>query len=277
MLIEINIETVVTLTLHLKEAQLEAMTNRDEYVPILPKFEIYKTCISHSRTPMQTTTDVLEIKSSPCNAKLLGKFFTCLASETTDHCNNTFLPKGSAHLLGPQTYKQVLKENNFFLTQVATIPVNLAYDAWSAIIDPNATSNMDLVSLNVHLLHKPWFLRIESVTHDKCLLITTRPNLLEAHAWIDENLKLLIWKLILMGIDPPSSLLPCCLDKPMYATTSKSYTEVLKQQFSLASIPTSTSTDNNQPPCKHIATTIIDYDSDQSWRMAPNQSLLLAT
>jgi len=162
-----------------------------------------------------------------------------------NHRDGTFLPKGSARLLGPQTYEQVLKENNFFLTQVATIPVNLEYNAWFAIIDPNATSDMDLVSLNDHLLCKPWFLQIESVSPDKCLLITTRPNLPEACMWVDENLELLIWKSILMGIDPPSSLLLRHLDKPVYTTTSKSYTEVLKKQFSLASTPTMTSKDNN--------------------------------
>jgi len=132
----------VTLAPHLKEVKLEAMTNRDEYVPNLPEFEICKTRISHGCTPTQTTIDIQGIKSSLHDAKLLGKFFTCLASETTDNRNGTFLPKGSAHLLGPQTYKQVLKENNFFLTQVATIPVDLAYDTWFTIIDLNAASNI---------------------------------------------------------------------------------------------------------------------------------------
>jgi len=80
MLIEIDGETAVTLAPHLKEAQLDAMTNGDEYVPILPEFEVYKTRISHGRTPTQTTTDVLGIKSSPRDAKLLGEFFMCLAS-----------------------------------------------------------------------------------------------------------------------------------------------------------------------------------------------------
>jgi len=166
MLIEIDGETAVTLAPHLKEAQREAMTNGDEYIPILPEFEVYKMRISHGRTPTQTTTDVLGIKSSPRDAKLLGEFFTRLASKTADNRDGTFLPKGSAFLLGPQTYEQVLKENNFFLTQVATIPVNLAYDAWFAIIDLHATSDKDPVSLNDHFLRKLWFLRIELAGHE---------------------------------------------------------------------------------------------------------------
>jgi len=92
-----------------------------------------------------------------------------------------FIPKGATYLLGPQTYEQILQENNFFLATVATIPVNLAYEAWFAIIDPNQVAETDeLVSLYDHLVRKPWFLRIESVAKKKCLLITTTPNLLEA-------------------------------------------------------------------------------------------------
>jgi len=102
------------------------MSNGDEYVPILPDFELYRTRISHGRDPAKITTDVVGIKWTPKDAKLLRKFFTRLAAQTShDHRDGVFLPTGAANLLGPTTYAQVLKDNNFFLTQVATIPVNL--------------------------------------------------------------------------------------------------------------------------------------------------------
>jgi len=99
------------------------------------------------------------------------------------------LLKGATTLLGPTTYEQVLKEHNFFLTQVATIPVNLEYDAWFAIIDPTNVSDSSPLSLNNHLIHQPWFLRIESAAHNKCLFVTTKPNLQTAHEWINANLE----------------------------------------------------------------------------------------
>jgi len=105
--------------------QLEAMTNGDDYIPILPNFEVYKTWITHGLVPSQVTTDVIRVKESLQDAKLLGKFFTRLAAETSnDPRDGIYLPKGAVHLLGPATFKQVLKENNFFLTTIATIPVN---------------------------------------------------------------------------------------------------------------------------------------------------------
>jgi len=113
-------------------------------------------------------------------------------------------------------YEQMLKENNFFLTQVATVPVNLEYDAWFAVIDQHAATNNEPVSLYKHLIWQPWFQRIESVGQNKCLIVTTHPNLPEARAWIDVNLEMLIQKSILMGIDPLSSLLPKQLDKLVY-------------------------------------------------------------
>jgi len=198
------------------------------------------------------STEVLGVKCAAVDAKLLNKFFTRLASETNnDQRDGVFIPKGAAYLLGPQTYEQILRENNFFLTTVATIPVNLAYDAWFAIIDPNQAAETDEpVSLYDHLVRKPWFLRIESVAKTKCLLITTKPNLPEARAWIDENLEPMIRKSIPLGINPPSSLLPRRLDKPMPSAASKSYADILKKQFSLSSTTTKPDATTNRPPRK---------------------------
>ncbi len=224
------------------------------------------TTLSPSSLTSKSTvsTDVLGVKSSPKDAKLLGEFFTRLAAATNnDQRDGVFLPKGAAYLLGPQTYAQVLQENEFFLTTVATIPVNLEYNAWFAIIDATQTSETDPVSLHDHLLRKPWFIRIESVAKNKCLLVTTQHNLPEAREWIDTNLQPLIRKSIPEGIDPPASLLPRRLDKPVYSQACLTYADILKKQFSLAPSTTTPATSNNRPPRKRQAT-IIDYDSDQS-------------
>jgi len=153
--------------------------------------------------------EVLGVKCTPRDSKLLGEFFMRMASDTSnDQRDGVFLLKGAVHLLGPHTYKQVLKDNNFFLTTVATIPVNLEYQAWFAVIDPSNMSEMDPISLHDHLLRKPWFLRIESAAPKKCLIVMTKSNLPEARNWIDANLEPMIRKSIPLGIDPPSSQLP---------------------------------------------------------------------
>jgi len=128
MLINITANKAIELAPYLKEAQIEVMSNGDDYVPILPNFEIYRTRLSHGRAPTQVATDVIGIKCEARDAQLLSKFFTQLASETSgDTQDGTFIPKGASTLLGPQTYERVLKDNNFFLMNVATIPVNLEY------------------------------------------------------------------------------------------------------------------------------------------------------
>jgi len=153
------------------------------------------------------------------------------------------------HLLGPSTFKQVLKSNNFFLTTVATVPVNLEYAAWFAVINANQTSKMEPISLHDHLLCQPWFLRLKSATHNKTLIVTTKPNLLAACTWINENLETMIHKSIPLEIElPPSHLLPHQLDKPVIMTTSRTYANILKQQFSLEPNATTKDTDNNHPP-----------------------------
>jgi len=126
MLVEIDAATAVELAPHLKQAQIDAMLNGDEYIPILPDFEIYRTRLTHGREPSQVSMDVLGIKGTPKDAKLLGEFFTrMVAASNNEQRDGVFIPKGAAYLLGPQTYSQVLQENNFFLMMVAMIPVSL--------------------------------------------------------------------------------------------------------------------------------------------------------
>jgi len=264
MLVEIDATTAVVLAPHLKQAKLDAMSDGDEFFPDIPDFEVYRTRLSHGCDNAQVSTEVLGIKCAPQDAKLLGEFFTRMASATNnDQHDGIFLPKGAAYLLGPQTYAQIMRDNNFFLTTMATIPVNLEYDAWFAVIDPHQTSNTDLVSLYDHLLRQPWFLRVESVAKNKCLVVTTKSNLQAAREWIDSNLETMIRKSIPADIDPPASLLPCRLDKPAFSATSVTYADILKKQFSISPTTTTNNTINNRPPRKRQAT-LLDYDSDQS-------------
>jgi len=232
MLVKIEADAAVELALHLTKMQLEVMMNGDEFIPFFPAFKVYHTHLSHSRALSQVKTDVLGVKCVLHDTKLLGEFFTCMAAATNnDHCDGVFLPKGVVHLLGPKTYKQVLKDNNFFLMMVAMVPINLEYGAWFAVINSTNTSETDAVSLHDHLLCKPWFLQIKSVNHNKCLIITMKPNLPEVHAWFNANLEALIRKSIPTGINPPSAQLPHWLNKPVYSASSQSYADALKKKI----------------------------------------------
>jgi len=277
MMVDLDAEKAVELAPHLKAAQLEAMSNGDEYVSILPEFEIYRTHLTHGREPSQVTMDVLGVKCAPRDVKLLNEFLTRMATTSTDQRDGVFVPKGAVHLLGPQIYEQVLKDHNFFLTTVATVPINLAYRAWFAVMTSSNGNENDPTSLYDHLLRKPWFLRIEEVDRRKCLIITTKTNLPEARAWIDTNLEPMIRQSIPEGIDPPAAQLPRRLDKPVYSASSKSYADVLKQKYSLASNATTSTVDNNRPPPrKRLAASILDYDSDKSTD-APSSNAAVTT
>jgi len=210
-MIDIDAITAVALAPHLKQTQLEAIMNGNDFILILPNFEVYHMRITHGHDPLQVTTDVIGVKGSPKDAKLLGEFFTRMAADTsTDHQNGMFLPKGAVHLIGPSTFEQVLKENNFFLTTVATVPVNMEYDDLFAVIDANQTSETKLISLHDHLLCQPWFIQLELVTCNKTIIVTTKSNLPAARAWIDANLEPMIHKSIPSDIEPlPSHVLPC--------------------------------------------------------------------
>jgi len=85
----------------------------------------------------------------------------CLLSITDNDRNGVFLPKGAAYLLGLEMYATVLKANEFFLTMVATIPVNLEFDTWFTVINlqpvsdnfPLQSSAMTIVVLAHRICH----------------------------------------------------------------------------------------------------------------------------
>jgi len=51
------------------------MMNGDLFVPEVPPFEIYKTCISHGHNKEQFATNAIGIKCAMVQAKLLKEFY----------------------------------------------------------------------------------------------------------------------------------------------------------------------------------------------------------
>jgi len=51
MLIDMEADTAIELAPQLKSTQLDAMSNGDDFVPILPNFALYKTRLSHVPHP----------------------------------------------------------------------------------------------------------------------------------------------------------------------------------------------------------------------------------
>jgi len=76
MLVDTDADTAVDLAPHLKQERLKAMSSGNDFIPILPEFEVYRTRLSHGRKTSQVLTDVLGVKCAPKDAKLLGEFLT---------------------------------------------------------------------------------------------------------------------------------------------------------------------------------------------------------
>jgi len=120
MFIKIDVDSTIKLALHLQPAQLKAMTNGDDFVLILPNFELYQTRITHGWAPTQVTMDVLGVKGAPKDTKLLVKFFTHLASEHSNdqHCHN--YPRDTCHV-PPILAPTIQQQNLFFFSNLNSI------------------------------------------------------------------------------------------------------------------------------------------------------------
>jgi len=115
MLIEMDAETAINLEPHLKSTQLKAMSNGDEFTMILLPFKLYKMQPSHGHDLTKITMEVVGIKGKPKDAKLLGEFFTRMASElSNDVRDRVFVPKGAVHLLGMDLHTSPTRQQ-FFL------------------------------------------------------------------------------------------------------------------------------------------------------------------
>jgi len=117
MLIEIDAKTAIDLAPHLKSTQLDAMLNGNEFTMILPPFELYKTRISHGRESSHITMEVVRVKGTPKDAKLLGEFFTQMASKlSNDSCDRVFCRKEQFTFLGRQAMHKSSKTTTFSST-----------------------------------------------------------------------------------------------------------------------------------------------------------------
>jgi len=223
-----------------KPAQLEAMANGDMFIPQVPPFEIYKTHISYGRDKMRVKTDIIGIKCSIDKARLLKEFFAQLGNPMElDTRIGTFVPTGAVHLLGLDTYTNLICDHNSFIHSVATVPVG---DFQHATLDIpfscDANNDIDQTTLNDVILDQPWCLNVErTTTNNKVLIVTTKGQLVAACEWIDNSLPALYDQHVGDKIDVTTlkNLTPRRLDKPILTTASWTYAEKLKQRTNYVS------------------------------------------
>jgi len=159
----IDADLAVELNPDLKEAQTKAKANGDFFNPDLPPFEIYKTKLNHGRDKEKVETNVLGIKSTIKQARLLKEFFSQLASPTYyEKQIGVFVPTGAVHLLGAANYVKLIRDNNAFIHSVMSIPLgDFQHETLDIPFSLDPSTDIEETTLLDLIAAQEWCLSIE--------------------------------------------------------------------------------------------------------------------
>jgi len=122
--IVLDTQLAVELDLELKTSQVTAKANVDMFIPAVPPFKLYKTCLTTGWDKEKVKTDIIGIKCAAAQARLLKDFYSQLASLVHyEKQIGVFVLTGAVHLLGAANYANLLHDNNSYLQSVVTILV----------------------------------------------------------------------------------------------------------------------------------------------------------
>jgi len=237
----------------LKEAQQNAKTNGDFFNPDLPPFEIYKTKLIQGRDKEKVETNVLGVKSTIQQARLLKEFFSQLASPT--HYENqigVFVPTGAIHLLGTENYAKLIRDNNAFIHSVVSIPIgDFQHETLDIPFSLDSSTDIDTITLLDLIAEQSWCLSIDkTTTMNKVIVTTTKTQLETARNWVDKVLPHIYTQCIMDKLDVTTlrRLMPRRLDKPVLTVAASAYADKLKLRTTAPTTTTATTKQFAKPP-----------------------------
>jgi len=249
----IDAKLAVDLNPSLKSLYQQATTNGDLFIPEIPPFTVYKTCISHSRDKLKVKTNIIGIKCASNKAKLLKEFFSQLASpEHYEKQIGVFVPTGAVHSIGSENYAKLLSDNNVFLKSVVNIPVgDFSHETLDIPFSLDSDTDIDQTTLADIIMEQPWCLNVKKTSiHNKVLLTTTKTNLDTARTWIDTTLPSLYNQHVADKLDVTliKKMIPHRLDKPILTSALTAYADKLKQRMAGPQTGTPLVALTTQPP-----------------------------
>jgi len=247
--ITIDPNLAVELDPALKEHHTDAMSNGDDFSPVVPPFEVYKTRLIYG-SDKKTYTNVIGIKCASSQAKLLKEFYSQLASpEIYEKQIGVFIPTGAVHLLGTEKYLQLIRENNAFLNDITTIPLgDFQHPTLDIPFSTDSTTDIEQTTLQDLIAEQPWCLGVERTNlNNKVMITTTKTQILQAREWLDQQLPLIYQQNVADKLDVTmlDRLIPRRLDKPVLTAASTAYAKTLQNRATIT-----TPNDNTKPLTK---------------------------
>jgi len=216
-----------------------------------PVFELFQTTIGIGSTP-RIETDVIGIKCQSGCAALLCKFLLKSTDKIEQKGQGKFIPAGLANVVGTETMKTIIRQNNQYLKTITYIPINglppSTLKTEILINDADKEEGKTKMTVYEYIQSAEWCHGFEPTDREgRYHLITTYQELSEAREWLDNRLEPLFTEYI-----PQSQVFtpiegyefPTRGDKPRFSSQLGTYADQIRKIY--AKPPTSATSNEIQ-------------------------------
>ncbi len=256
--VKITADEVIAMTPDAADHYKLAMDSGDDTQTFVPPFEVFPTRISTGLKNDKIYTDTVGIACASQHAKLLGELAARLFKSPPRYLSHMkFVPSGIHNIVGDATYRNMITDNNKFLTSGASIPLEGIDEAaldttMSLTIGKN--KNKEDITLRELLLRTAWCTQVEKTeTAGKIIVVTTKGQLQTARRWLDDSIpKLFNTHLPKNPIYKPfQQTLPTRTDRIHTTDAMTTYADALKTQYQTENNLNDSNTKQfNKPPAR---------------------------
>jgi len=219
-----------------------------------PPFKIFHTSIGIGPSNDQLSTDVLRIKCNTGKAALIREFLIKAADIMEAKGLGRFVPAGLANVIGNETMKNIIRNNNQYLKNVSIIPINgipLKALYMEITIDEEEDEATKLMVYD-YIMSAEWCQGIKPTNQfGRYFIITTHQQLNKAREWLDSNLQ----DMFLEHIPRYSTFnliegypFPKRANKPCFHVQLGTYADLLRNQYTVNPNESNHPTKWNNPP-----------------------------
>jgi len=234
-----------------------AMDSGDDTQAFVPPFEVFPTRISTSNNKDRIYMDTIGITCATHHAKLLGELTTRLFKAPPRYLSQfKFIPSGIHTIVGEDTYRNMITDNNKFLTSGASIPVEGIDEATldtTMTLTLGKSKNKEDITLRELFLRTSWCSQVEKTeTPRKIIVVTTRNQLPNARRWLDDSLPKLFNTHLPKNpsYKPFQQTLPARTDRIATTEVMTTYADALKTQYQAPKDQNDNNKQFNKPPTR---------------------------
>jgi len=214
------------------------MDSGDDTQTFVPPFEVFPTKITTGIKTDKTYTETIGIACTTHHSKLLGELAARLFKVPPRYLSHMkYIPSGIHTVIGDDTYRLMITDNNKFLTTGASIQIKGIDETtlgtiMTLTVGKNKTK--EDITLCELFLRTSWCTQVEKTeTPGKIIVITTKGQLQTARCWLDDSIPKLFHTHLPKNpnFKPFQKALPTRMDRIQTTDAMTTYADALKTQY----------------------------------------------